>query len=135
MRCTAGQDGQPGGRRDIAHEGLRGDRVLGRLDRGDRVRGQHVLRSRDLDPADLTLGGQHVASNVFEFSITACKGCLIQFDTDNARTPIPNCYARAPVSAPPASVCFYGQENPSDCHVCIKDPFCLCGKASCPGGG
>jgi hypothetical protein len=78
-----------------------------------------------------TLGGQHVASNVFEFSITACKGCLIQFDTDNARTPIPNCYARAPVSAPGPSVCFYGQEDPSDCHVCIKDPFCLCGQATC----
>jgi hypothetical protein len=78
-----------------------------------------------------TLGGQHVASNVFEYSITACRGCLIAFDTDPALKPIPNCYAAAPTSPSGSTVCFFGQDAPVDCHVCTKDPFCLCGAASC----
>jgi hypothetical protein len=82
-----------------------------------------------------TFGGEHIVSNVFEFAITACRGCLVAFDTDPARLPQPNCDLPSPTSGPLPLACFYGQDVPIDCHECVKDPFCLCGKASCPGGG
>ena len=79
-----------------------------------------------------TLGGGRAASNVFEYSITACKGCLIEYDTDPTQTPVPNCFAAPPTSETGPTVCFVGQDSPVDCHVCsIQDPFCLCGQSSC----
>ena len=46
-----------------------------------------------------TGGGGHITSNVFEFGILACRGCLINFDTDRAVEPQPNCFGQAGVGA------------------------------------
>jgi len=82
-----------------------------------------------------TLGGKDVTSNVFEYPITVCRGCLIRFDTDLSREPVPNCYASAVMSPGELAPCFYGQDVPVDCHFCLDDPFCVCGLQLCPGGG
>jgi hypothetical protein len=78
-----------------------------------------------------TLGGDHVESNTFEFPITVCKGCLIQFDTDETQVPVPNCYATAPTGGSGPTVCFFGQDATFDCHFCYSDPYCQCGQAAC----
>ena len=77
-----------------------------------------------------TLGGDHVQSNTFDFSIVACNGCLIQFDTDTSKEPQPNCYGPSP--AHPAMACNFGQDDKFDCHVCSGTPYCTCGQSSCP---
>ncbi len=77
-----------------------------------------------------TLGGEPVASNVFEFPIKVCNGCLVTYDTDPSVTPRPNCDGPAPAGGP--LICFYGQDLPIDCHSCLTKPICKCGKASCP---
>ena len=28
------------------------------------------------------------------------------------------------------TVCFYGQDEPIDCHTCFEDPYCRCGPAA-----
>ncbi len=78
-----------------------------------------------------TLGGDHLESNTLEVPITVCRGCLIEFDTDPTMTPTPNCYGLAPTTSTQA-ICFYGQDEPFDCHFCASDPYCLCGQATCP---
>jgi hypothetical protein len=80
-----------------------------------------------------TLGGDHVESNTFQFPITVCRGCLINYDTDPTQTPSPNCYATASSTASTSALCFFGQDEPFDCHDCLPDPYCLCGEASCTG--
>lgn len=80
-----------------------------------------------------TLGGESVTSNVFEFGITACRGCLIAFDTAPDVEPQPNCLGHGPAGEDGQGACFYGQDVPFDCHACSDiDPFCLCAKSSCP---
>ena len=78
-----------------------------------------------------TLGGDHVESNTFEFPITVCRGCLIQFDTDPTQPPVPNCYATAPTGGSGPTVCFFGQDATFDCHFCYSDPYCQCGQSAC----
>ncbi len=77
-----------------------------------------------------TLGGDHVESNTFEFQITACNGCLIQYTTS---TPFPSCSGPAPTSSG-ASLCYVGQDVPFDCHRCEGNPLCDCGQnvGPCP---
>jgi hypothetical protein len=82
-----------------------------------------------------TLGGQTVQSNVFQFPILVCRGCLVAFDTDSTVKPSPNCYGQAPTSSG-TSFCFVGQDEVVDCHVCSEiDPFCLCGESACSTKG
>jgi hypothetical protein len=80
-----------------------------------------------------TLGGQIVESNVFEFPIEVCAGCLIHFDTNTSREPQPNCYGPLPATKGQAP-CYFGQDVPVDCHACAQtSSVCLCGQdTACP---
>jgi hypothetical protein len=77
-----------------------------------------------------TLGGDHVESNTFIFPITVCRGCLISFDTDVTKSPQPNCEMNVSAGATGPTVCFYGQDEPLDCHTCLSDAYCRCGSAA-----
>jgi hypothetical protein len=86
----------------------------------------------------LTLGGDHVESNTFEFPIYVCRGCLISFESVAApitlasgtaeAAPTPNCCGAEPMNATTKSFCFLGQDTGAvDCHDCLGDSFCSCG--------
>jgi hypothetical protein len=68
-----------------------------------------------------TLGGQYIESNEFEFPISVCRGCLVQFsaaDINLLCTPIPNCVGSGSATTTNMSVpCFPGQA-PTDCSAC-----------------
>jgi hypothetical protein len=81
-----------------------------------------------------TLGGDHVESNTFVYSIEMCNGCLIGYDTDPAQVPTPNCLGGLPMSGTGPTACFFGQDVPIDCHDCLPNTYCLCAEASCPPG-
>jgi hypothetical protein len=77
-----------------------------------------------------TLGGDHVESNTFIFPITVCRGCLIAFDTDSSKPEQPNCEQAMSATTTGPTVCFYGQDEPIDCHTCLQDAYCRCGPAA-----
>jgi hypothetical protein len=76
-----------------------------------------------------TLGGEHVESNEYEFPVTVCNGCLVNFDSDTT-APFPNCHSPAPQTT--TTPCFFGQDQPGDCHTCLNNPVCNPGGATPP---
>jgi hypothetical protein len=74
-----------------------------------------------------TLGGDNVQSNTFEYPITVCRGCLIEYFTNNFFPPNPNCFLPPTSNVSGPTVCFFGQDEPVPCYLCLSDPFCLCG--------
>jgi hypothetical protein len=71
----------------------------------------------------VTLGGQSVESNEFQFPIYVCHGCLVSFpagaDTTN--------YCSGGGSATAAQVkvpCVVGADQPVDCTLCFPNPAC-----------
>jgi hypothetical protein len=83
-----------------------------------------------------TLGGDHIESNTFIFPITVCKGCLIEFFTDPAQVPQPNCQAVVPATSGGPAVCFFGQEAAIPCIDCYSlDAACRCGAAGATSPG
>jgi hypothetical protein len=75
-----------------------------------------------------TLGGDYIESNTFEFQITACNGCLVEFTTVNP----PVCNTMVATTTTGAPFCFLGEDVPFDCHLCLGDPICDCGQDTCP---
>jgi hypothetical protein len=80
-----------------------------------------------------TLGGDHVETNTFEFPLTACNGCLVEFDTDPTKEPQPNCQGVEVSTGSTATPCYYGQDVAFDCHNCSGySSFCECGQLNTP---
>ncbi len=81
-----------------------------------------------------TLGGEHVESNEFEYPITVCYGCLVQFPPANVNPldPQPNCNGAGAAGGGAASAapCFFGQDQPVDCSLCAYSNPAVCN----PGG-
>lgn len=73
----------------------------------------------------VTLGGQSVESNEFEFPVDVCIGCLIAF-TNNPLYATPNCIGSASGSSTTQSVvpCELGQDLAVDCNACQGNPAC-----------
>ena len=67
----------------------------------------------------VTLGGQSVESNEFEFPVDVCFGCLIAF-TNNPLYPTPNCIGTAGSSSTSQAIipCEPGQDTALDCNAC-----------------
>lgn len=74
----------------------------------------------------VTLGGQSVTSNEYEFPVDVCYGCLVFFsqsDINTTYTPIPNCVGNG--QTPPMSEpCFFGEDGSFDCSLCLSNPVC-----------
>jgi len=75
-----------------------------------------------------TLGGIDIESGDFQFPLTVCRGCLVQFTqaaTDPA-APLPNC--AKPVDTTQGSgvtlPCFPGQDEVTPCQICQGRPAC-----------
>jgi hypothetical protein len=73
----------------------------------------------------VTLGGQSVESNEFEFPVDVCIGCLIAF-TNNPLYATPNCVGTAAGSGSTQAVvpCQPGQDLAVDCNACQANPAC-----------
>ena len=67
----------------------------------------------------VTLGGQSLESNEFEFPVDVCFGCLIAF-TNNPLYPTPNCIGTAGSNSTSQAIipCEPGQDTPLDCNAC-----------------
>lgn len=85
-----------------------------------------------------TLGGTYVESNVFQYAIDACFGCLVAFSPmeiapscTNSLGQIvplqePNCFAFSATSSTGSTTfpCFLGQDTGVDCSACQGFPVC-----------
>jgi hypothetical protein len=74
-----------------------------------------------------TLGGESVQSNVFQFPIELCIGCLVGGIAGNA------CASLSMPTTTTTVPCQTGQDQPIDCSLCQEDQVCQCGMASCNG--
>jgi hypothetical protein len=75
------------------------------------------------------LGDESIETQPFEFPLTVCNGCLVQFPPDSVDPVLadvekkPNC-AKAAVGATTSVACFPGQDLPIDCRSCQGNPVC-----------
>ncbi|HXN33065.1 MAG TPA: hypothetical protein VN894_14440 [Polyangiaceae bacterium] len=90
----------------------------------------------------VTLGGQSVESNEFEFPVDICRGCLITF-TNNPMYSQPNCVGNASAAASASQALLpcdntVGQDLAVDCNACSSLGFTSCDGTVAPaaaGGG
>jgi hypothetical protein len=75
-----------------------------------------------------TLGGESVQSNVFEYPINLCLGCLV----GSLQGTPPSC-ATSAASSSATLPCYTGQDQIEDCSLCATNPLCICGNTSCNG--
>lgn len=84
-----------------------------------------------------TLGGDSVHSNEFNFVITICKGCLIQYDptlNDASAESTPNCLLPATAAASSAP-CQVGQDSAVPCGLCTgSNAYCQCANPTLQNG-
>lgn len=78
----------------------------------------------------VTLGGQSVTSNEFEFPVNLCSGCLVTFSAADISPTCQNVNCVGTGQAAPTSVpCYIGQDVAVDCALCqgIKacSPECI----------
>jgi hypothetical protein len=78
-----------------------------------------------------TLGGQYIESNEFEFPVTLCTGCLIEYQTNPNCSPQPNCVGTGSTTGSTTTTvpCFVGQ-GPTNCTTCsgeLCNPVVNCG--------
>jgi hypothetical protein len=67
-----------------------------------------------------TLGGDSVTSNVFQFPVNVCYGCLVSYPPA-----APAGYCKGGVaSESTAAASLIGQDQVSDCQLCSDVPFC-----------
>ncbi|HXX66248.1 MAG TPA: hypothetical protein VEK07_03650 [Polyangiaceae bacterium] len=71
----------------------------------------------------VTLGGQSVQSNVYEFPVDMCEGCLIDY-LNAPGYPLPNCVNSANVAAPMSEPCIPGQDLAISCLLCLDNTDC-----------
>lgn len=74
----------------------------------------------------VTLGGQSVTSNEYEFPVDLCEGCLIEFLASEdvlGVQPQPNC-AGAAQAMPMSEPCIPGQDLPLNCAFCLGNVDC-----------
>jgi hypothetical protein len=76
-----------------------------------------------------TLGGDYIESNVFEFPVDICNGCLVQFSASDIDPcyAAPNCLNAANGMATQATntiPCVIGQDTAVDCSQCLSSPLC-----------
>lgn len=71
----------------------------------------------------VTLGGQSVTSNEYEFAVDMCEGCLISY-LNAPGYPLPNCVNVAGVAAPMSEPCSIGQDSPISCLLCLDNVDC-----------
>lgn len=71
-----------------------------------------------------TLGGLDIESGEFQFPISTCNGCLVDFSsgTDPA-VALPNC-AKALDTGSTAKPCYFGQDEGVPCQLCQGLPAC-----------
>jgi hypothetical protein len=99
-----------------------------------------------------TLGGTYVESNVFEFAVDVCYGCLVAYsqmdveptctNASNQVVPlqVPNCLGASSTSTSGSTSvpCFPGQDTIIDCALCQDLQVCRgaypTGVAPCDGG-
>jgi hypothetical protein len=98
-----------------------------------------------------TLGGTYIESNVFEYAIDVCYGCLVDYsEMDvlplcNTKTNLPvegvvNCLGASSTSTSGSTAfpCYPGQDTPIDCAACQGYPVCHgnipLGVGLCDGG-
>lgn len=78
-----------------------------------------------------TTGGQSVESNVFQFPVDVCSGCLVSFpiaEDDQTSTVQPNCALAANANASTTTAtapCKFGQDSLVDCSLCKGNPACV----------
>jgi len=67
----------------------------------------------------LTTSGSEVESNVFNYPLDVCRGCLLEFPPESVsdEDPIPNCLAVPEDSSDLPSACAAGQDIGLDCRV------------------
>ena len=65
--------------------------------------------------------GHDVETPVFRFPVKACKGCLVDFSKGNdpLQPSQPNCSKPLPMTAPATKPCYFGQDEPVACQLCI----------------
>ena len=68
----------------------------------------------------LTTSGTEVFSNVFNYPLDVCRGCLLEFPPESVSEadPLPNCLATPEDSTELPSDCAAGQDSELDCRVC-----------------
>jgi len=72
-----------------------------------------------------TLGGIDVESQEYQFPISVCNSCLIDFSTGtDPAQPLPNCAKSAETSSNIVYPCNAGQDQPVPCQLCQKNPAC-----------
>ena len=71
----------------------------------------------------VTLGGQSVQSNVYEFPVDMCEGCLIEY-LNAPGYPLPNCVNTTNAAAPMSEPCIPGQDVPISCLLCLDNVDC-----------
>jgi hypothetical protein len=74
-----------------------------------------------------TLGGESVQSNVFQFPIELCIGCLVSGLAGNT------CGSLLMPASSTTSPCQVGQDQPIDCSMCQSANVCICGMPTCNG--
>jgi hypothetical protein len=67
----------------------------------------------------VTLGNENVSSNVFQFPVQVCKGCLVGYPATAAKG---YCAGDVP-QASTAAACMLGQDQPVDCQSCSNLDF------------
>ena len=67
-----------------------------------------------------TLGGTGVETNVYQFPIDVCKGCLVSFVNapDDPSTPGPDCKGTVTASGDAIAPCVVGQDQVVSCTAC-----------------
>jgi hypothetical protein len=82
--------------------------------------GQIVVRFRVFGT---TLGGQEIESGDFDYPISVCRGCLIQYpvEADDVATAGYQCSLSAE-SEQGSRICFRGQDQPFPCTECAAVP-------------
>jgi hypothetical protein len=73
----------------------------------------------------VTLGGQSIQSNVFQFPVEVCNGCLVCIPSlPTGDTPAQYCGRQIGAISGCGQACSIGQDQPSDCQVCTGNPAC-----------
>ncbi|AKU96769.1 hypothetical protein AKJ09_03433 [Labilithrix luteola] len=73
-----------------------------------------------------TLGGLDLESGEFQFPISVCNGCLVDFSTGtDPAQPLPNCRKALDAAAGGTALpCFVGQDERTPCQLCQGRPVC-----------
>jgi len=73
----------------------------------------------------VTLGGVDVESQDYQFPISVCNGCLVDFSTGtDPAQPLPNCAKSPETSSNIVYPCTLGQDQRVPCQLCQGNPAC-----------